>query len=191
MVYSAKGFTPNREMMAWGQNLFMWSNEMRPPTEEDSFVRPANDDIIRQTLGSGILGVMAAAVYTNLAAQNSMVEFGKYQGAFWHPHKWTTSPGAHPYLMLYRNTFTLGGMAATFAFADASLARIRQVEDPFNAMFGGLAAGCFLGCLRGIYQGYIMFSVYGLCFIALKRFGMNEDCAGKAKFDENKHLFGT
>ena len=62
--------------------------------------------------------------------------------------------------MYFTNAFTLGGMFASFAFFDSLAATFRGQEDPFNPVFGGLGMGLFLGSIRGVYMGYVGWSVY-------------------------------
>jgi len=184
------GFQRNREPTMWRLGIICWTDELEP-TKKSRLVLPANDDIARQTFGAFLYGVCWSIPYNMLCTINTLLEWNRYQGAFWHTHRWALAPGNHGINMMLRNTFTVSGMFASFALFDAVAARVRGREDLLNGIIGGLGAGTFLGTLRGVYSGYIGWCMYGGFFFAMKRIGINEDTAGKLKFQESGHMWSN
>jgi len=174
----------------WQLNLVCWTNEMAP-VKESYVIRPADDDVMNQTLGCWIYGFWWSIPYSALASVNQMGEFHRYQSIFWHSHRWVLNQGNHVGMCFARNAFTVSGVAAMFGFGDAMAARLRGVEDPLNALAGGVLSGLFLGTLRATYGGYLTMCVYGSAFISMKRWGINEDTAGKIKFDPKARMWGN
>jgi len=179
------GFQRNREPTLWSLGIIAWTDELAP-NEKSRMCRPATDDIARQTLGAWMYGVLWSMPYNMMATVNTLSEWNRYQGAFWHNHRWVLAPGNHGVQMMMRNTFTVSGMFASFALFDSIAARLRGQEDVLNALIGGAGAGAFLGTIRGIYGGYVLWGVYGGAMFAAKRFGINEDTAGKLMWDDEK-----
>jgi len=184
------GFQRNREPTFWRLGIIAWTNELEPK-EKSRMILPANDDIARQTFGAFVYGLIWSVPYNMMCTVNTLSEWNRYQGAFWHQHRWALQPGSHGINMMIRNSFTVSGMFASFALFDSVAARVRGREDLLNGVIGGIGAGAFLGTLRGVYSGYVGWCAYAGFFLAMKRIGINEDTAGKLKFDENGYLYSN